>query len=163
LGQDAEEECLKALRGLSSTPGPFTVRVPKLFHYNKETNTQVLEYLADAVSLKEYALKHFQSQDVSRKPLCHEIGRSLGAWLRGFHDWVTLPEQAGLHELMRSNQQMQQLKHMVNYSFLVQTVADFPSILADAKEVFEQVEAMSARELERPDLQVIHGDFWTGK
>lgn len=58
---------------------------------------------------------------------------------------------------------MQQLKHMVNYTSLVQTVDNFPSILSDAKETFQQLEQVAAKELERPDLQVIHGDFWTGK
>lgn len=115
------------------------------------------------MSLKEYALRHFSSRDPARKPLCEEIGRSLGVWLRGFHEWVTLPEQSKLSEVIQSNQPMQQLKHMVNYTFLVQTVDNFPAILADAKDTFRQLEEKAAKELERPDLQVIHGDFWTGK
>ncbi len=121
------------------------------------------EYLANSLSLKDFALKHFSSPDPSRKPLCLELGQSLGVWLRSFHDWVALPEQVKLHDEMKLNQPMQQLKHMINYTTLRDTVANFPAILEDAKDIFEEMEKMSAEELKRPDLQGIHGDFWTGK
>lgn len=121
------------------------------------------EYLADAVSLKDFALKHFAAPDPSRKPLCLGLGQSLGVWLRGFHDWVALPAQTKLHAEMKLNQPMQQLKHMVNYTTLRDTVASFPEILEDAKDIFEEMEKRSAEELQRADLQGIHGDFWTGK
>jgi hypothetical protein len=58
---------------------------------------------------------------------------------------------------------MQKLKHMVNYTMLVDTVANFPSILADAKETFEKIKEATADELHSSHLQVTHGDFWTGK
>jgi hypothetical protein len=156
-------ECLKALSGLPATVGAYTVRAPKLYHFNAETNTQVQEYLPDALSLKEYALKHFSSPDPSRKPLCFELGRSLGVWLRGFHRWASLPEQAAFREEMKSNAPMQKIKHFVNYATLVDTVPNFPSILGDAKETFEEIRDATAAELDRPDLQITHGDFWTGK
>jgi Sec-independent protein translocase protein TatA len=161
--QRAEVECLKALGGLPSTQGAYAVRAPKFYYFNPDTNTQVQEYLPHALSLKEYALKHFSSRDPSRKPLCLELGRSLGLWLRGFHDWASSPEQAQFREEMKSNEPMQKIKHMVNYSTVVDTVANFPSILADAKETFEQIKEATAAELQRPDLQITHGDFWTGK
>lgn len=169
--QQAEEECLKALNGALSPPtGPYSVRAPKLYHFNPSTNTQVQEYLPSALSLKDFALKHFSSPSapsdaVSRKPLCHELGHSLGAWLRSFHDWAARPEQTGLKDKMRANRPMQQLKHMVNYTTLVATVGNFPTILGDGKEVFEEVERAMAREMEKGEekLEVIHGDFWTGK
>ncbi|KAK4106904.1 hypothetical protein N658DRAFT_512627 [Parathielavia hyrcaniae] len=158
----AEVECLKALGGLPATAGAYTVRAPKLYHFSPDTNTQVQEYLPEALSLKEYALKHFSSHDPSRQPLCLELGRGLGVWLRGFHRWASLPEQSAFREAVKSNAPMQKIKHQANYATLVDTVANFPSILGDAKETFEKIREATAAELDRSDLQITHGDFWTG-
>ncbi|KAK4242468.1 kinase-like domain-containing protein [Achaetomium macrosporum] len=160
----AEVECLKAFGGLSSTGQSsgtyqFTVRAPRVHYFSARTNTQVQEYLPNALSLKDYALKHFSaSRDPSRKLLCLELGRSLGGWLRDFHDRAS----SLLPEVVKVNKPMQQLKHYVNYGTLVETVASFPSILGDAKETFEKIKQVTAQELQSPDLKVIHGDFWTG-
>jgi hypothetical protein len=161
--QRAEVECLKALNGFPPTTGTYSVRAPRLHYFNPESNTQIQEFLPDALSLKEYALKHFSSPDPSRKPLCLELGRSLGVWLRDFHSWAALPEQSKFQEEMKSNEPMQKLKHMVNYTMLVDTVANFPSILSDAKETFEKIKEVTADEFHSSHLQVTHGDFWTGK
>ncbi|KAH6841130.1 kinase-like domain-containing protein [Chaetomium sp. MPI-CAGE-AT-0009] len=158
----AEVECLRALSGLPPTKGDYVVQTPKLYYSSPETNTQVQEYLPDALSLKHYALKHFSSPDPSRKPLCLELGRSLGVWLRDFHVWTSHPEQSGFREQAKANDEMRQIKHMSTYETLVSTVADFPTILADAKETFEKIRDFTAEELKNPALQVIHGDFWTG-
>ncbi|KAK4123989.1 hypothetical protein N657DRAFT_645604 [Parathielavia appendiculata] len=158
----AEVECLRALGGLPATVGTYTVRAPKLYHFNPETNTQVQEYLPEALSLKDYALKHFSPRDPSRKPLCFELGRNLGAWLRGFHRWASLPEQSAFREKMKANAPMQKIKHRANYATLVDTVANFPSILGDAKGIFQKIQEETAAELDRSDLQITHGDFWTG-
>ncbi|KAL2172224.1 hypothetical protein VTG60DRAFT_7068 [Thermothelomyces hinnuleus] len=158
----AEVECLKSIGGLALTKGAYAVRAPKLHYFNPDTNTQIQEYLPGALSLKDYALRHFSSPDPSRKPLCLELGRSLGVWLREFHAWASLPEQANLREELKSNEPMQKIKHMANYQTLVGTVANFPSILGEAQETFEKIKDATAKELDRPDLQIIHGDFWTG-
>jgi hypothetical protein len=149
---------------MPALPGPYAVRAPKLYYFSPDTNTQVQECLPDATDLKSYALQHFTTRDPSRKLLCHDLGYSLGTWLRQFHGWVSLAEQqAMLYDIAKSNKPMQAIKHMVNYSTLVATVDTFLSILGDAKDVFEQVGKMAAAELERDDLEIIHGDFWTGK
>ena len=164
MSQHAEVECLRALSGLPPTSGAYAVRAPKLHHFNPETNTQIQEFLPDALSLKEYALKHFSlSRDPSRKPLCVDLGRSLGVWLRSFHDWAALPEQSNFRSEIKSNEAMQKIRQFANYSTLVNTVDNFPDILADARETFEKIRDATAEEITRPDLQVIHGDFWTGK
>ncbi|KAK3301603.1 kinase-like domain-containing protein [Chaetomium strumarium] len=172
----AEVECLKAFEELLVPPplpppqptatdqtSPFTVRAPRLHHFSATTNTQVQEYLPNALSLKDYALKHFSASAApaaaaSRKPLCLELGRSLGGWLRDFHQRAS----SLLRDVVSANEPMQQLKHYVNYGTLVDTVANFPSILGDAKETFEKIREVTAQELQGPDLGVIHGDFWTG-
>lgn len=164
LPQRIEVECLKAVGGFVHASGSFVVRSPRLYHFDPDANIQVQEYLANALSLKEFALKHFSpSPDASRKRPCSELGWSLGVWLRKFHNWAALPEQSGLRKMVESNKTMQHLKHWVNYKILLETVDNFPSILSGAKETFEQLEAMASGELQRSDLRVIHGDFWTGK
>lgn len=143
--------------------GAYAVRTPRLYYYNPDSNTQVQEFLPNVVDLKNYALKHFASSDPARKPLCLELGRSLGAWLNRFHSWTMLPEQAGIQKTARSNSTMQGIKLFMNYPNLLSRADVFPSILDDARGVFAEVIEMATQELARPDLHVIHGDFWTGK
>ncbi|KAK3692467.1 kinase-like domain-containing protein [Podospora appendiculata] len=147
-----EKGCLEALSRLPPAAHGCLVRTPKLYSFNPDTNTQLQECLGGSVDVKTYALKHFSDgRDESRKPLCREFGQGLGAWLRSFHSWARLPEQAGFKEVVKSNKTLQRLKHMVNYSYL------------GARATFEQVEKMAADELDDFELvQIIHGDFWTG-
>ncbi len=142
-----------------------TVRTPKLFHFDATTNTQVQEYLENGVDLKNYALRYYASPtDPALESQCFDIGRGLGQWLRGFHDWTKLPEQSAFREQMKLNTPMQSLKNTINYSWVFQRVDLFPDILADVKGVLEEVREMTLAELtEESQLQVIHGDFWTGK
>ena len=154
---------MRALSELPPTKGAYAVQTPKLYYSSPETNTQVQEYLPNALSLKHYAFKHFASPEPSRKPLCLELGRSLGVWLRDFHVWASHTGQSKFRELAKANDEMRQIKHMSTYETLVSTVADFPTILGDAKETFEKIRDFTAAELQNPALQVIHGDFWTGK
>lgn len=154
---------MRALGELPPTKGAYVVQTPKLYYSSLETNTQVQEYLPNALSLKHYALKHFASPDPSRKPLCLELGRSLGVWLRDFHVWASHPEQSKFREQAKANDEMRQIKHMSTYETSVSAVVNFPTILGDAKETFEKIRDFAAAELQNPALQVIHGDFWTGK
>lgn len=160
-----EEECLKAMNGMPATPSArCIVRTPKLYYFNDKTNTQVQELLHDTISLKDYALKYFSSpsKDSSTKLLCLDISKSLGLWLKSFHRWTSQPEQSSLRSVLRGNKSIQSLRHKANYSNLLADADTYSDILADAKEVFAKVEQMAAEELQRPDLEVIHGDFWTG-
>lgn len=59
---------------------------------------------------------------------------------------------------------MQGIKMKYNYELLLSRVEKFPEILQEARPVFEKVIEMAKAELDNEDeLQVIHGDFWTGK
>jgi len=88
----------------------------------------------------------------------------LGEWLRRFHDKVKLPEQSGLRAELKFNGRMQYLKNTINYTWLLDRVDRFPSILEDAKPIFEEVQNVANAELEdESKLQVIHGGSWTGK
>ncbi|KAI0389922.1 kinase-like domain-containing protein [Xylariaceae sp. FL0594] len=166
-----EEQCLKALsefefriEGKAELPCDvsFVVRTPKLYHYDEQHNTQIHEFLRNSKDLKTYALDRYgadTSEDARSQ--CRQLGRALGGWLRGFH--ARSATQTGLRETVARNTAMQQLKNTINYSWLLDRVAQFPSVLGEAMNVFEEVKAMAAKELEdRSKLQVIHGDFWTG-
>lgn len=122
------------------------------------------EYLPSAVNLKTYSLSHFVKNDEDLRPYCYGIGEGLGLWLRSFHDWAKEPAQAKLQGQMKLNTTMQMLKNSINYGGIVSTIDKYPEILSDAREVFEEVKKASEAELaDESNLQIIHGDFWTGK
>ncbi|KAI0440863.1 kinase-like domain-containing protein [Xylaria telfairii] len=164
-----EEECLRALselpiEGKTEAQGGinFTVRTPKFFHFDEQNNTQIQEILRGGKDLKTYALNTYSADTPDTlRPQCLQLGRALGKWLRNFHNWSAT--QADLRKTVAGNTDIQQLKHFINYSWLLDRVGQFPSILSEAKEVFEKVKDMAAKELgDQSKLQVIHGDFWTG-
>ncbi|KAI0976071.1 kinase-like domain-containing protein [Xylaria arbuscula] len=165
-----EESCLRALsefpiEGKTALPGnavSFTVRTPKFYHFDERNSTQIQEVLHNGKDLKTYALTTYPANtpDAAR-PHCLQLGRALGKWLREFHTWSAT--QAQLRTTVAGNTEMQQLKQFINYSWLLDRVAQFPSILDEARDVFEKVKDMAAKELEdESQVQAIHGDFWTG-
>jgi hypothetical protein len=62
---------------------------------------------------------------------------------------------------------LKNLKFYINYTWLLDTIGNFPAILEDSREIFEKARDFAAEELKRTELDdgynVIHGDFWTGK
>ncbi|KAI0406593.1 kinase-like domain-containing protein [Xylaria palmicola] len=165
-----EEECLRAMSefpagGETAPSGDIhvTVRAPRLYHFDAQSSTQVQELLRDGKDLKTYALSRYPADTPDTlRPQCLQLGAALGRWLRAFHDWSAT--RAGLRATVAGNAELQQLKHLINFSWLLDRVGQFPSILGDAKDVFEKVRDMAAEERQDEDrLQVIHGDFWTGK
>ncbi|KAL1880496.1 hypothetical protein VTK73DRAFT_5883 [Phialemonium thermophilum] len=160
----AEEESLIALAKLPpSSTSSFSVRTPRLFYFNSETNTQVQEYLPNSLNLKAYALSSLVSNDECLKQPCFDLGKGIGLWLRRFHDWAKDEAQSKLQHKIKQNVPMQQLKNQINYSRLLAQVDSFPEILGEAKQAFEAVKKASEAELtDESKLQIIHGDFWTG-
>ncbi|KAI1144537.1 kinase-like domain-containing protein [Hypoxylon sp. FL0543] len=164
-----EEESLKALSAFpivgkadDSDPYHFAVRTPKFLHFDEANNSQIQECLHNGIDLKTYALKTYaESNSEATKHQCVQLGKALGRWLRGFHDWAA--KQESLRKVVAGNKDLQQLKHFINFSWLLDRVQQFPSILSDAQSVFEEVKNMAAAELDdESKLQVIHGDFWSG-
>ncbi|KAI1862693.1 uncharacterized protein JN550_010030 [Neoarthrinium moseri] len=169
-----EEECLKALSSFRVTGQQdsvkYVVRTPHCYFYDEKSNSQILEYLPNGIDLKNYALKNFAAPSPdSLKPQCHELGRELAQWLVGFHrqseqEARAAREKGGKSALfaqLEPCREMQQLKHMINYDWMVQRIAKFPDVLAEAREVFEEFKAAALDEL-KGELMPIHGDFWTG-
>ncbi|OTA81773.1 hypothetical protein M434DRAFT_401239 [Hypoxylon sp. CO27-5] len=164
-----EKECLKALSAFpiareadESDPYNFAVRTPKFFHFDDANNTQVQEYLQNGLDLKTYALKTYAgSNSETTKHQCLQLGKALGRWLRGFHNWAA--QQASLRTIVAGNKELQLLKHIINFTWLLDRIKQFPSILGDSEGVFQEIKNMAAAELnDESKLQVIHGDFWSG-
>lgn len=161
-----ENQCLEAAGSLAPTSTQScSVRTPRLLHWDAGSSTQVQECLPGSLDLKRYALEHFsESTPEADGPLVVEVGRALGGWLRSFHAWAAAPEQRRLRECARSNEDMRAIKMKYNYELLLSRIDKFPALLQDARPVFEELIEMARLELKNEDeLQVIHGDFWTGK
>ncbi|KAF6836022.1 phosphotransferase enzyme family protein [Colletotrichum plurivorum] len=160
-----EQLCLRHLEELAPhTESKLSVRTPRLFYFNEETNTQVQEYQPSPLSLKVYALQNFTSPNCeSTRAQCLEIGQGIGKWLRTFHDWSNAPSQSGLRQVAAGNKEMQSLKHWANYQRLPAAIQRHPSVFQGCEEVFSAIVDQTAKELkDDADLRVIHGDFWTG-
>lgn len=165
--QHFENAILQALDGglLSSSQENITVKTPRILHFDQETNTQIMEDLPNSLDLKNFLLSEL-AQDVSESS-ARSLGYSLGSWLRSFHEWGTKQEQRETRELLNQNRTMKDIKFYVNYSMLLDTIANFPGILEESRGVLEEVHKFAAAELKKEDRDdeygLIHGDFWTGK
>lgn len=141
------------------------MKTPRVFDFDRETNTQILEDLPNSLDLKNFLLSDLcQDVSVSSGRL---LGRSLGRWLKSFHDWAGKGEQAEVRSFLAQNESMKGLKFYVNYSMLMDTIANFPGVLEESRGVFEEVKTFAAAEMRKSDHEdgfgIIHGDFWTGK
>jgi hypothetical protein len=141
------------------------VKTPRVLHFDQENNTQVLEDLPNSIDLKSFLLSdlcHGVSETSGRS-----LGSALGSWLKTFHNWASKSEQADSRSLLAQNGTMKDLKFYVNYSMLMDTIANFPGILEDSRSVFEELKDFAAAELKKSEEEdgfgIIHGDFWTGK
>lgn len=127
--------------------------------------------MPNGVDLKQYVRQNFPSPTpASLRPQIHPLGRELGRWITEFHqrtekdarDALQKGEKSRLYAELEKCKTMQGLKHVINYDWLLQRVDQFPDILSEAKEVFQQVKAMALEEL-KGELMPIHGDYWTAK
>ncbi|KAL4885876.1 kinase-like domain-containing protein [Aspergillus karnatakaensis] len=172
----AEESTLRALNSMQSitttndTPTgqkyQITVKTPQLYHFNEETNTQVMEDLPSAVDLKTFLLTPEIAQNISEE-WTKSIGRTLGAWLRSFHFWIADAKQSDVAAMLGSNTDMQDLKFTINYDSLLKVIDGFPDILEKSREIFEFVRELAKKELEEELDQEfgfggLHGDLWSG-
>ncbi|RAL10735.1 uncharacterized protein BO97DRAFT_348672 [Aspergillus homomorphus CBS 101889] len=167
-----EEASLKALNGLSSVstleeqPGSrnITVKAPRLFVFNPDTNTAIIEDLPDSLDLKTFCISSAASDTISQE-WAISIGKALGTWLLDFHQWTDEQGQASVVAELEKNHAMRNLKLAVNYDNIVGRTEQFPAILADSREVFEKVRQAAVAELDKKDeigYGIIHGDFWSG-
>jgi hypothetical protein len=127
------------------------VRTTTPYAYDAETKTLVLEYPPNAVDLKTYSLNHFQSPtpDYLRKPT-QELGRVQAMYMVKFHDVTREIVQksfvqkhtrqlSGFNRVIDSSNEMQRLKHGINFDWMIGRVEQFPDILSEAKDTLHLV------------------------
>jgi hypothetical protein len=154
-----ENEILTACQELTPTvESGVIIETPKIYPFNPELNTQIYSDLALSTDLKTYALTHPLTQAE-----CTRVGFALGKWLKNFHTWGAAPEQASLREKIKENTEMRALKYQINYPTMIATIANFPELLEDSREIFEDIAKDMKEKLDASEGDLIHGDFWTGK
>lgn len=161
-----EEAILRSLDSLLPYfQAGITVRTPQLLHFDAKEDIQIVEDLPNSVDLKTFLLSSV-SNGIS-KSSARALGRALGSWLRSFHDWGNSNDRSECKETLSRNQTMKDLKFWVNYTMLLDTVKNFPTILDKNRHIFEKLHDFAAAELTQKEYDdeygIIHGDFWTGK
>lgn len=69
-----------------------------------------------------------------------------------------------MRDMAAKNTLGQDVKHMIYFQWLHDRIKEYPALMEDVKDILEEVEKMSLAERQREcELQLIHGDFWTGK
>jgi hypothetical protein len=169
--QRAEVECLKASSDVIFTEPStaadgynFTVRPPKLFHFDEANTNQILELMPDGIDLKHFILQHVPPHTPAalRLQFSH-LGKALGGWLKRFHEWCTTPSHLRA-KIEENNKWAQDIKHMINFGWIYDRIREYPDALGGVADTLAQVEQMVFAERQDPSkFQIIHGDFWTGK
>ncbi|KAH8660596.1 kinase-like domain-containing protein [Xylariales sp. PMI_506] len=158
---NVEEKCLTALESFRvDTPEKdgFTVRTPNCYTYDEINHTLILEFLSNGINLRAYLLNEAVQLDRAEEiTKFHQLGNSLAQYITGFHKTSLDPD---VYASIRDHKDMQNLKHHINYNWMLQRVDKFPSILGGAKEIFKKIKMMAEDEL-KGDLVPIHGDYWT--
>ncbi|KAK0610358.1 kinase-like domain-containing protein [Bombardia bombarda] len=169
-----EETMLYALESFPAAHSPTTqtttvIKTPRLYHFDRTTNTQIHQDFPNALDMKTLLL--------SDTPLSHDtarsIGHDLGVWLRAFHDWTAAPGQEHLCDEIAANTPMRQLKYDVTYGskgFFDVLLTRCPDLLeggvgemllAAGKVVEEEFKGNHFADV-KDAWGVLHGDFWTG-
>jgi hypothetical protein len=140
----------------------ITIRTPKYYSFIEDSSTQILEYMPEGTTLKDFIPKYFGHATTPKESDAREIGKTVGSWLKWFHQLTA--NDAEMHAIAEKNELGRFFRHMVTFTWLKDRVEQYPSVLSDAKEIFQQVEQAVTTELsDTSKLQAIHGDFWTGK
>ncbi|KAJ5579852.1 uncharacterized protein N7459_005837 [Penicillium hispanicum] len=169
LSSTVEKDCFRALQSFRTVceqeTFKCTVETPQYFYFDDETKTHILECLPNGINLKNYALQNLlpPSTDAAR-PQFYCLGKCLAEYITAFHRFAMEENQKPLYETLKQHQAMQDLKHMINYDWLLQRIEQWPHILEEARGIFQEVKTEALKELEgkSTSLVPIHGDFWTG-
>jgi len=153
----------------TTTTDRVFIKTPRLYLFNKETNTQVHKDFVDTVDLKSIFISPTANAILS-KSLTVSISRALGAWTRSFHVWASASAQATLRVEIGKNEPMRKLKLQITYDCFIQVLERFPDVLEGHRRTLEDVKDELEKEFSRSvedgqgeDWGIIHGDFWTGK
>lgn len=164
---------LHALSKFSCTAHPenTVVRSPRLYLFDRKTNTQVLEDCSNTTDLKTIFISPLAKSILPGTSLA-SVGHDMGSWLRCFHQWSSEPGQAQLRATIGQNTEARKLKRKITYDSFVTILKRYHPELVDGHvEKLKSIQnAMTAEfELNEPPQGddgrwgLIHGDFWTGK
>jgi hypothetical protein len=162
---------MNVLQSLSpiTTPEGLSVKVPRLYYFNHQTNTQIIEDIPGAESMNDVLFSESSAKALLETDV-FSIGFALGRWLRSFHSWTSAPAQASLREEIGRNEPIRKLKYLVTYGSFMEVLEDFPDAMGGDEAVLEDVRTMAAKEFEeftegeaKDKLAILHGDLWTGK
>jgi hypothetical protein len=157
-------DALQAFR--TSAVSENMVKTPQLYHFDPKTGTQVLEDLTDTSDLKT-VLESPHVTTVLPLSIAETMGRTLGAWLQGFHSWAAEPAQVELGKVIGGNTSMRELRYSISYGAFMEIVQKFPDIWYANKTTLEEVVAMAKAEYAtytgEQNWSIINGDFWSGK
>jgi hypothetical protein len=145
------------------------VTPPRLYLFNRESNTQVLEDCLGYIDLKSI-IGTPRKNEIVAPQVAVSIGRRLGSWLRSFHTWADDPAQRKLRDVIGDGEPIRRLKYSVGYASFIKVLENFPDLLEDCRDTLKEVEAAATKELEMPPdgregryQGIVHRDFWTGK
>ncbi|KAE8381228.1 kinase-like domain-containing protein [Aspergillus bertholletiae] len=120
-----------------------SVRVPHVYQFFPECNTQVMEDFKDSKSLRA-ALRFLSMSSAA------SIGQGLGEWLASFHSWARAQGDTGLPTVIRGNSEL--------YDMQVRYICH--EILRECEsERVSQYCREKLLGLDKEDVGVVHGDF----
>ena len=163
---------LQALADFSCTtrPAQTVVRSPRLYLFDRKTNTQVLEDCSDTTDLKTI-LTSSTVKEILPGSSPESVGYDIGSWLRSYHQWTSEPGQARLRATIGQNTEARKLKRKITYDSFLGILETYPGLVEGHLDALKSIKvAMTAEfELTEPPIGddgswgLIHGDFWSGK
>lgn len=165
---------LQALNGFPAVEpasgDSFAAQSPRLYHFNRTANIQVLQDIQGAWDLREVLDAPSADALVSQTQIA-DAGRAAGVWLRRFHQWAVEPAQQTFAQEVVRNDGMRRLKRRVTCDSFIGVLENFPDIYEPHATTLDLFKDMAQQEFQRlPGLTdeedgwgVIHADFWSGK
>ncbi|KAF3017071.1 hypothetical protein E8E14_006232 [Neopestalotiopsis sp. 37M] len=163
-----DELLLSSLANLTPpqvTTDTVVVKAPRLYYFDRESNTQVLEDFADAGGFRPIL---FSPNAGTLRPQPIEIGHHLGSWLRSFHEWALEPRQAALRAQLGQKDPVRKLKRSVTFDVFLTVLEGFPGLLNGHQETLQVVQEAMTKEFLKPAMDedegwgLVHGDLWSG-
>ncbi|KAK5999189.1 4-hydroxytryptamine kinase-like protein [Cladobotryum mycophilum] len=159
-----ETQVLRAVHGRVTELGynGIDVIVPRVYRFNAEHSTQLLEDFKGQTTMREF-LQSQCSQSISSE-FVTRLGTSLGSWLGALHVWGEGKSPTDLTGEEQENCEVQDASFNFYYDNPLRKIDQFPHLLGSSRETFERVKQRAAEDLKNRDATkfgIIHGDVST--
>ncbi|KAL1604998.1 hypothetical protein SLS60_004541 [Paraconiothyrium brasiliense] len=148
---------LEVLQRFASSKREITIKTPKLYHYNEGERVLAIQYVPDTGPLHK-SLDRLSEEQAER------IGHALGTWLAAFHVWMDTPEQSGLTEQLKQNEEEVELKWKLTWgqgTEVLETLGDV--VDEEDRRVWDAARLAAREDLGKEEGKgLVHGDFWAG-